>query len=88
MWGGVGGVWGGVGGVWGGVGGVWGGVGGVWGGVGGAIAEYGTPGFGGRTPVVWSARDPRSTSDDSRESTGRSPSSTPASACIPGSPTR
>ena len=59
VWGGVGGVWGGVGGVWGGVGGVWGGVGGVWGGVGGAIAEYGTPGIGGRTPVVWSAPDPR-----------------------------
>ncbi len=59
VWGGVGGVWGGVGGVWGGVGGVWGGVGGVWGGVGQGLAEYGSPGFGGRTPVVWRAADPR-----------------------------
>ena len=53
-----GGVWGGGGGVWGGGGGVWGGGGGVWGG-GGLLAEYGTPGIGGRTPVVWSAPDPR-----------------------------
>ena len=50
VWGGTGGVWGGAGGVWGGTGGVWGGAGGVWGGTGGAIAEYGTPGIGGRTP--------------------------------------
>ena len=60
VWGGTGGVWGGTGGVWGGTGGVWGGTGGVWGGTGGAFAEYGTPGVGGRTPVVWSAPDPRS----------------------------
>ncbi|MFL6079221.1 MAG: S8 family serine peptidase [Ornithinibacter sp.] len=59
VWGGAGGVWGGAGGVWGGAGGVWGGAGGVWGGAGGAVAEYGTPGVGGRTPVVWSAPDPR-----------------------------
>ena len=58
VWGGGGGVWGGGGGVWGGGGGVWGGGGGVWGG-GGLLAEYGTPGIGGRTPVVWSAPDPR-----------------------------
>ena len=30
----------------------------MWGG-GGLLAEYGTPGIGGRTPVVWSAPDPR-----------------------------
>jgi serine protease len=59
VWGGTGGVWGGTGGVWGGTGGVWGGTGGVWGGTGGAFAEYGTPGIGGRSPVVWSAPDPR-----------------------------
>ena len=47
VWGGGGGVWGGGGGVWGGGGGVWGGGGGVWGG-GGLLAEYGTPGIGGR----------------------------------------
>ncbi|MBM6401606.1 S8 family serine peptidase [Phycicoccus sonneratiae] len=58
VWGGGGGVWGGGGGVWGGGGGVWGGGGGVWGG-GGLLAEYGTPGIGGRSPVVWSAPDPR-----------------------------
>jgi serine protease len=58
VWGGGGGVWGGGGGVWGGGGGVWGGGGGVWGG-GGLLAEYGTPGIGGRSPVVWSATDPR-----------------------------
>ena len=58
VWGGGGGVWGGGGGVWGGGGGVWGGGGGVWGG-GGLLAEYGTAGIGGRTPVVWSAPDPR-----------------------------
>ncbi|MFQ6170731.1 S8 family serine peptidase [Oryzobacter sp. R7] len=58
VWGGGGGVWGGGGGVWGGGGGVWGGGGGVWGG-GGLLAEYGAPGVGGRTPVVWSAPDPR-----------------------------
>jgi serine protease len=53
-----GGVWGGGGGVWGGGGGVWGGGGGVWGG-GGVIAEYGSPGMGGRTPVVVPGADPR-----------------------------
>jgi len=51
--------WSGVGGLWGGVGGLWGGVGGLWGGVGQGLAVYGSPGFGGRTPVVWSAPDPR-----------------------------
>ncbi|MGE9808745.1 S8/S53 family peptidase [Janibacter sp. G1551] len=51
----------GVGGHWGGVGGHWGGVGGHWGGVGQGIAEYGEPGIGGRTPVMWSAPDPRLT---------------------------
>ena len=64
VWGGGGGVWGGGGGVWGGGGGVWGGGGGVWGG-GGLLAEYGTPGIGGRTPVVWSAPDPRTTATPS-----------------------
>ena len=58
MWGGGGGMWGGGGGMWGGGGGMWGGGGGMWGG-GGLLAEYGTPGIGGRTPVVWSAPDPR-----------------------------
>lgn len=58
VWGGGGGVWGGGGGVWGGGGGVWGGGGGVWGG-GGMLTQYGSPGIGGRTPVVWSAPDPR-----------------------------
>lgn len=53
-----GGIWGGGGGIWGGGGGIWGGGGGIWGG-GGLLAEYGTPGIGGRTPVVWSAPDPR-----------------------------
>lgn len=51
--------WTGVGGMWGGVGGMWGGVGGMWGGVAQGLAGYGSPGFGGRTPVVWSAPDPR-----------------------------
>ncbi|MGL5910997.1 MAG: S8 family peptidase [Phycicoccus sp.] len=63
MWGG-GGVWG-SGGMSGG-GGVWGsggmsGGGGVWGSS--ALAEYGSPGIGGRTPVVVPAADPRSTVD-------------------------
>ncbi len=53
-----GGMWGGGGGMWGGGGGMWGGGGGMWGG-GGMLAEYGSPGIGGRTPVVWSAPDPR-----------------------------
>ncbi|MEO6790930.1 MAG: S8 family serine peptidase, partial [Ornithinibacter sp.] len=66
VWGGGGGVWGGGGGVWGGGGGVWGGGGGVWGG-GGVLAEYGSPGIGGRTPVVWSAPDPRAGIDGSVE---------------------
>lgn len=66
VWGGGGGVWGGGGGVWGGGGGVWGGGGGVWGG-GGMLAEYGSPGIGGRTPVVWSAPDPRAGIDTSVE---------------------
>lgn len=55
-WNGVGGLWGGVGGLWGGVGGLWGGVGG---GLAGGLAVYGSPGVGGRTPVVWGAPDPR-----------------------------
>ena len=55
-----GGLWGGAGGLWGGAGGLWGGAGGLWGGAGGgALMEYGSPGVGGRTPVVWSAPDPR-----------------------------
>ncbi|GAB3739106.1 S8/S53 family peptidase [Microlunatus parietis] len=57
-------TWGGVSGVWGGVSGVWGGVSGVWGGVGGLAAAYGGPGLGGRTPVVWSAPDPRLTAPE------------------------
>ena len=57
IWGGGGGIWGGGGGIWGGGGGIWGGGGGIWGG--GGFAEYGTPGIGGRTPVVWSSPDPR-----------------------------
>ena len=66
VWGGGGGVWGGGGGVWGGGGGVWGGGGGVWGG-GGLLAEYGSPGIGGRTPVVWSAPDPRATTTPTKD---------------------
>ncbi|GAB3190389.1 S8 family serine peptidase [Nesterenkonia suensis] len=63
-WGGVGGIWGGVGGIWGGVGGIWGGVGGIWGGVGGPAGPAG--GGSGRTPVVWSAPDPRLTASAAR----------------------
>ena len=63
-WGGIGGgYWGGIGGgYWGGIGGgYWGGIGGgYWGGIGGGLgpAEYGVPGFGGKTPVALVVADP------------------------------
>ncbi|HEY3338199.1 MAG TPA: S8/S53 family peptidase [Propionicimonas sp.] len=58
-----GGYWGGIGGgYWGGIGGgYWGGIGGgYWGGIGGGLgpAEYGVPGFGGKTPVALIVADP------------------------------
>ena len=85
VWGGGGGVWGGGGGVWGGGGGVWGGGGGVWGG--GGLAEYGTPGIGGRTPSC--GRPPTPGAQSGRRGTllwWRC--STPAWAGTRGSPTR
>ena len=66
-----GGVWRGGGGVWGGVGGVWGGGGGVWGG--GGLAEYGTPGIGGRLPVVWSSSRPRRSDHQKHAAPGGDP---------------
>ena len=53
-------------------GGMWGGGGGMWGG-GGLLAEYGTPGIGGRNPVVWSACNPR----DVMSPTAKSPTANP-----------
>lgn len=53
------GYWGGVDGYWGGVDGFWGGVGARWDGTGPrGMAEYGTPGRGGRMPVTLGLPDP------------------------------
>ncbi len=65
-WGGIGGgYWGGIGGgYWGGIGGgYWGGIGGgYWGGIGApGPAEFGMPGYGGRTPVALVVADPSRT---------------------------
>ena len=73
-WGATGGAWGATGGAWGATGGAWGATGGAWGATGGAwgatgLAEYGSPGLGGRTPVTWSGRNPR----HGMSTTGRPP---------------